>query len=317
MLNVKHTILTTAIILLLVSPLCATERVVVEVNGVPITEAEVERQIERELPNVMYHRNVTPERRQRYRDKAIEDLIIMELFYQAAKERGIEANGSKVDEVYEFYKKRYGGEEKLKKALERVSLGIEDFKREIEKALVVGRFKKIYIEDKAKVSDKELKEYYEENKENFREPDKVKLREIFIAVPYDADYETIQKKKARALEVLKKVEAGEDFANLAWNYSEDPYAVKGGDIGYVHRGRLDPAIEEVAFRLKKGQTSGLIEVKAGYFIIKVEDIVKSKLLEFDEIKDKLRRDLEARRRREIKEELIKTLKEKAIIKKFE
>jgi len=303
------------IILSLTPTIHASDEVVATVNGVAITEAEVQRQIVKLLPRVRYHRNVTPERRKRYRKRAIEDLIVRELFYQEAKNRGMEVERSKVKEVLDSYIKRYKDKEKLQEALKVVGLDLDGLKDEIEKDLIVAEFEDTFIKKKAEVSEEELKRYYEKNRESFREPDKVKLREIFIAVPYDADYETIQKKKARALEVLKKVEAGEDFAGLAWNYSEDPYAVKGGDIGFVHRGRLEPAIEEVAFRLKKGQTSGLIEVKAGYFIIKVEDFIPSRLLGFDEIKDKLRKKLEAKRRREIREELIKELKKKAVIKR--
>jgi peptidyl-prolyl cis-trans isomerase C len=306
-----------ALLTLSVSPPHASDKIVATVNGAPITEAEVERQIERILPQSLYHGNITEEKRLKYREKAIEELILRELLYQEAKEKGVKVNRSKVKEVLEFYKKQYGSEDKLVEAIKRIHLDIEGLKKEIEKDLVVAEFKRVYIEGKSKVSEAELIEYYEKNRENFREPDKVKLREIFIAVPYDADYETIEKKKVKAEAVLKKAKAGEDFAELAWKYSEDPYAVKGGDIGYIHSGRLAPELEKTAFKLKPGEVSGLIEVKAGYFIIKVEEIIPSKLLDFDEIKDKLRKDLENRRKKEIRQELIKRLKEKAVIKKVQ
>lgn len=313
MLNVTCQILIA--ILFLYSSAIASERIVATVNGVPITEAEVERQIELELPKVLYHDNITEEKRLKYREKAIEELIIRELFYQEAKEKGIKVQGSKVKEVFNSYKAQYGGEEGLKKALNVKELDTEGIKKEIEKTLIVDEFERSYIENNSRITDAELKEYYEKNKDSFREPDKIRLREIFVSVPYDADYKTIEEKKKKADDILKRIKAGEDFADLAWKYSEDPYAVKGGDIGYMHRGRLSPELEDVAFKLKPGEVSGLIEVKAGYFIIKVEDFISSRLIGFNEIKDKLRKDLQDKRKKEVREELIKRLKAKAIIKR--
>ncbi len=315
MLNVKFkkTIYLFILVSLVFSNGYASEKIVAMVNGVPISEADVERQIETELPKVLYHDRITEEKRLKYREKAIEDLILKELFYQEAKEKGIKVQRSKVNEVFESYKKQYGSEEDLKNALARMNLDIDGLLKKIEKDLVVDEFKRIYIEEKSRISESELKEYYEKNKDRFQEPEKVKLREIFISVPYDADYKTIEQKRAKAEEVLKRIKAGEDFSDLAWKYSEDPYAVKGGDIGYIHRGRLAPELEDVAFRLKPDEVSGLIDVKAGYFIIKVEDIISSRLIGFDEIKDKLRKTLEDKKMQELREELIKGLKVKAKI----
>jgi peptidyl-prolyl cis-trans isomerase C len=289
------------------------DRVVALVNGVAITEDAVQREIEVELPKTLYHGNITEERKKAYREKAIENLIVRELFYQEAKATGIKVKRSKVNEVFESYKKQYGSKEKLKKALEGINLDIEGFKKEIEKNLIVNEFIRLNVEEKAVVSEKELKEYYERNIESFREPQKVRLREIFIGVPYDADYEAIRKKKDKAEEALKKVKAGSDFSIIAREYSEDPYAVKGGDIGYIHYGRLDPELEKVAFSLKPGDVSDIIEAKAGYFIIKVEESVPSRLLGFDEVKGRLKKTLEGKKRQELREELIKTLKSKATI----
>lgn len=293
------------------------DNVVALVNGIAITEDAVQREVEIRLPRTLYHGNITEERKKVYRDKAIENLIVRELFYQEAKSTGIKVQRSKVNEVFDSYKKRYVSKEKLKEALENINLDIESFKKEIEKNLLINEFIRLNIEEKARVSEKELKEYYEKNIESFREPEKIRLREIFIGVPYNADYETIKKKKDKADEVLKKAKSNSEFAKLAQDYSEDPYAVKGGDIGYIHYGRLDHEIEKVAFNLKPGEVSDIIETKAGYFIIKVEEFIPSRVLSFDEIKDNLEMTLKAKKKEELSEELIKGLKAKAIIKKFQ
>jgi parvulin-like peptidyl-prolyl isomerase len=95
--------------------------------------------------------------------------------------------------------------------------------------------------------------------------------------------------------------------------SEDDYRVKSGEIGYVHKGRMLPEIEDVAFKLKVGQISGLIKAGDYWYIIKVEDKQPQRQLSFDEIKDKLGKELEDQRLREKKDKWITELRAKAKI----
>ena len=96
---------------------------------------------------------------------------------------------------------------------------------------------------KAKVSDEEAKKYYEKNATRFKQPEGVKLRLI----------STKDEKKAR--DVLEMLKSGDDFSEIAYNMSEDSYREKSGDIGYMHKGRMVPEIEDAAFKLKIGETS--------------------------------------------------------------
>lgn len=111
------------------------------------------------------------------------------------------------------------------------------------------------------------------------------LRASHILVRFSAPDTTESYNKA--LEVLQKAKNGEDFANLAQEYSEDEGSkVKGGDLGFFERRRMVPAFDEAAFNLKEGEISGLVKTNFGYHIIKV--IEKKKLPTFEDEKDQLR-----------------------------
>ncbi|NIR16479.1 MAG: peptidylprolyl isomerase, partial [Desulfobacterales bacterium] len=92
----------------------------------------------------------------------------------------------------------------------------------------------------------------------FKMPESRRLREILIKVDPSAPEETWQKKKEYTEGILKRARSGEDFRTLAWNYSTDKYRVKEGDLGVVHEGRLQPELQEIAWKMKAGEISDVI-----------------------------------------------------------
>jgi peptidyl-prolyl cis-trans isomerase C len=143
--------------------------------------------------------------------------------------------------------------------------------------------------NKVTVSDKEAKAYYDKNIELFKTPEQVKARHILIQVPKDASEEDKKKLKEKAEELLKKVQAGEDFAKLAEANSDDPGTkAKGGELGFFAKGAMVPAFEQAAFALKPGQVSGVVESDFGYHIIKVDEKKEAVVEPYDTVKDKVR-----------------------------
>jgi parvulin-like peptidyl-prolyl isomerase len=124
---------------------------------------------------------------------------------------------------------------------------------------------------------------------------------------------TKEEARARAGEILAKLKDGGDFASIAYESSDDPYRVKGGDLGYVHRGRILPELEDAAFKTKVGEVMGPVETEAGFYIIKVEDYKQEKQLSFDEVKEKIKKELEKKRIEEKNKEWLSALRAKAKI----
>ncbi len=138
-------------------------------------------------------------------------------------------------------------------------------------------------------TDEELKRYYRRNLDQFEILEQVKAAHILLSVPKDADSVTVQKRRDLADKVLKQLQDGADFAQLAKTYSDDKSnAANGGELGSFGRGVMVKEFEDAAFALRPGQLSGIVQTPFGFHIIKVEEYtepgVKSLVDVIDEVK---------------------------------
>ena len=124
------------------------------------------------------------------------------------------------------------------------------------------------------VTAAEVDKYYEEHAKEFDIPHQARASHILIRVPEGGSSEATDKAKASAADALRRARAGEDFAKLARELSQDPAsAANGGDLGYVSRGEMVPQFEDALFKLKKGELSPEpVQTQFGFHAIKVTDI---------------------------------------------
>ncbi len=148
-------------------------------------------------------------------------------------------------------------------------------------------FRPMDYEPKIQVSSDEIKKYYEQRKESFTIPKQVWAREILIRVDPQATPEKIEEKRKKAEEILQKARKTKDFASLAKQYSESETAQKGGDLGWLQRGNIDPTFEKSIFSLKAGELSELIKGPNGFYLFKAEEVREEKQRTFDELKDQI------------------------------
>ncbi len=290
-----------------------TSRIAAKVNDANITESELENATDKFIPRRSFHGKGAMQKRDKYRKQAIEQLIENELIYQEAKRRGMTVNKDELDAMIRKRQEGFKDQKEFSSALKGAGITIEEYRQRLEKEELVRRLTKEEFEDKSIYSDKELEDYYDENKSKFIRPEGFKLKYIFLKAASGAASEQKMEKKRIAEQVLDRINAGEEFTGLAYKYSEDDYRVKGGDLGWVHKGRLDPEIEIVMLDLDVGEVSHLIETPSGYHIIRVEEKRFAEQAAFRDVKDKLKTELESKRYKEIKEAFINKLKEKAKI----
>ena len=279
----------------------AEDVIVAKVNGTTFTQKDLETEVDRLIPQMTFHRNVPPEKRKNYYGKAIDELINRELQYQDAKAKDIKIEKEKIDAQLEKFKKRFKSEKEYQAALKQEKSTEEQVRARIEKELLAQAAYTRNVTEPAKMSEPALKEYYEKNAAKFKQPESAKLRII----------STSDEKKAQ--DILAKIKQGDDFGELAYGLSEDAYRVKSGDIGYIHKGRMLPEIDAVAFKLKVGEVSDIIKAENNWFIIKVEDKKPEHQMTFEETKAKLQKELETERANELKKKWIDSLRAKAKI----
>jgi len=139
------------------------------------------------------------------------------------------------------------------------------------------------LDDEITITESEREAYYEAHKEEFKVPERARARHILFTVGPNATAEEKKEAETRAREVLEKAKAGEDFAQLALEYSQGPTGQAGGDLGYFKRGDMVEAFDKTVFeKLKIGEISGLVETQYGFHIIKLEDRQESHYPSWDE-----------------------------------
>jgi peptidyl-prolyl cis-trans isomerase D len=141
---------------------------------------------------------------------------------------------------------------------------------------------------KIEVSEKDIEEYYNLHRDKkFHQSHAVRLRHIFFRIPPGKDPKEKETIRAKAEQVLGQAQAGKDFAELAKNNSDDFSASSGGDTGFLSRGQIQPAMEEAAFALKKGEISSLLESPSGLHIIKAVEFREEKTKTLQETENEI------------------------------
>jgi peptidyl-prolyl cis-trans isomerase D len=142
-----------------------------------------------------------------------------------------------------------------------------------------------------KLSDSEVREYYDENMDSFKIPKKVVARHILIKVSPDADPETVKKTKEKALKILKLAREGKNFAELAKKYSQGPSRNNGGYLGEFTKESMVKPFADKAFSMKAGEISDPVRTRFGWHIIKVEKVIDAHTTPFKDAEKDIQRKL--------------------------
>ena len=237
--------------------------VVARVGTTNITQEDASREL-KALPDQIQRMFQGPEGTERF----VDELVKKEVLYQEAKKKGLENNP-------EYQKK------------------VEYFK----KLTLISTLLEKEIEEKAKVTDKDVKDYYEAHKKDFMANNQVRASHILV------------KTEEEAGKILNQIKKGADFAKLAQASSIDIGSAKnGGDLGFFSRGQMVPEFERVAFGLKKGEVSNPVKTQYGYHIIKVTGVKEGSVIEFDKIKQVLIQRLTAGKQKDLFDSYVNDLK---------
>ncbi|MGH3057634.1 MAG: peptidyl-prolyl cis-trans isomerase [Gaiellaceae bacterium] len=211
----------------------------------------------------------------------VRSLVEQATWEQKAEEMNIEVTGEEVDERLAELKQQYfqGDEEQYAEEIEKQGLTDERVRQELETRLLS---EKIYeaVTKQVKVTDAEIQAYYEENEEQFAQPESREVRHILVG------------KKARADRVHRELHTGTDFARLAKRESDDEgTAADGGKLTAV-KGRTAAPFDEFVFAAETGQLSKPIKTEFGWHVIEVLSAVKpDSVTPLAEVEDQVRETL--------------------------
>ena len=151
----------------------------------------------------------------------------------------------------------------------------------------------------ADISEDEIQEYYDDHLSEFLNPKTVEARHILIEVEQDAETEKVAAAKKRIEDILLKAREGQDFAELAKQYSEGPSKDKGGYLGTFKREAMVKPFADKAFSMKSGEISDPVRTRFGWHLIKVEKVNEAATTPLTEAKEDIRKKLADERAKQL------------------
>lgn len=262
------------------------DRVVATVNDEVITWSELMSVISIEGKQFLENASES-EKKERIKELErpfLKNMIDMKLQLQEARKMGINVGNSEIDGAIGEIRKKYNlTDEALMKSLETEGITMKDYRSRLTEQILMTKVVNSAIKSNIVITDREIEEYYENNKERYSGEEKVKIRQIlFLVTGDDSQRAAIE---GRARDIIEKINKGEEFSRLAVEFSEGPSREFGGDLGYVGRGSALKEIEDVAFTLKKGEVSEPFWSPAGLHIIKIEDRIEKGI---ENVRDKIK-----------------------------
>lgn len=288
--------------------------VVATVNGAVITQNDFDREMQRAKSQLARTgKTMNESQLADVKKQVLQTLINRELLYQESQKKGIKVDNKEVDKQFDALRKRFPNEKAFNAVLKREKLTEADLKSQLRKGLAIQQFVETNFVQKVKIPQQEVKDFYKNNPNMFKNPEQVKASHILIKVDAKADPSKKDQAYKKIKEIQKKLKDGQDFATLAKEYSEGPSNVKGGDLGYFRRGQMVKPFESVAFSLKPGEVSDIVETRFGYHLIKLVDKKPESTVSYAEAEKNITQYLKQEKATKELKTYIEKIKQKAVI----
>jgi len=290
----------------------ATASIVAEINGIKIHRDTLERELRRHLQGRMSMFETGEQHN--LRKKMLGMIVTRTLLLQEAKKKKVLPKDEEVKKFFTSLKTSFPSVEDFQKQITEFDLTEAEFKEGLAEDLAIQYYLEQIVLSEIEVTDAEIEDEYKKFPEKYRRPEEVKVRHILIRFDEDADEKTQQDALHRASEVRERATAEDaDFASLARNFSEALNKGKGGAVEFFTREQMDSDFSAAAFSLKVGEISKLVRTSYGYHVIKLEQKRGGEIPAFEEIKEKIGKDLLKVAQQKTLAEHVLALKEKSKI----
>lgn len=224
------------------------------------------------------------------------------LLLNAARAANINITQAQIDSVLSIQYDGAGGQENFEKFIQQRGFTMEEVNTDIEEGLTIQKFVRKSVEENLEITEEDIQSAYEEDK-------KATVRHILMNTQGKSDSEKAEIKD-KMEDIRERAQSGEDFAELAREYSEDPGSKNNGGLYQnIERGQMVEEFDERAFSMPIGEISDVFETQFGYHILTV--LERSKETEpFDKVHDRLKNQLEQRKYNDAYQAFMDELKER-------
>ena len=289
------------------------EEIVAIVNDDVITLSEYKREHDRmsQLLRAQVSGEEFDRQYERMKKELLNTMITNMLLLQEAEKKGFDVKEQVRLQIENIKKENsINSDEELRRALQQQGLVYEEWIKAMEERSL--RDNVIFAEVRGNIvlDDSEIVNYYKLHPEEFTEPMEYKLRAIYIS-PEGKSEEEVEAKKR---EIDEKMQAGEELADLAGQYSEGPGKESQGDLGSFKQGQLEKTLEQAVEKLKVGEMTSWLNVRNGLFLLQLDEKKESRLKSFEEARKEIEEKLFNQESQMGLEKYLKELKEKSFIK---
>ena len=230
--------------------------------------------------------------------QTLNSLITEELIQQEVDKNAIKVTDEQINENVEALKAMFGSEDEFQNALASSGMTLDDLKQQAKTEVELTQL----LGDKVAVTDEEVKEMYETYKDSFATPEQVRASHILVETEEEAK------------EIIKQINEGANFADIAAEKNQDATAQTGGDLGFFSAGQMDEAFEKAAFSMEVGELSQEpVKSSFGYHVIQVTDHKDATNPTYEDKKEDLRKQLVSSKVSEQYSTYVQELKDKAKI----
>jgi len=258
----------------------------------------------------------SPEFQRKFNDvltNSLEVLIERQLILRDFDTRGYRMPPSYLDElVDQNTRERFGDRMTLMKTLQAQGMTSEQFRKTIQEQTIETFMRSKNVAQEIVISPFQVEEYYKTHQPDYKVEDQVRLRMIVLNKSASDDTNTV----AQAREVLDQVKGGASFAEMAKKYSQGSQAAVGGEMDFLERSALRKELSDVAFALKPGDVSDVIETPESCYLLQVEEVKPAHVRPLGEIREDIEKTLRAQKHQQLEREWIETLKKKNFIRIF-
>lgn len=286
-----------ALLLLSVSAHARTvEKIVAIVGDDIVLQSELDERVDMIMPTILAikdpgERNA---RQSAIRREMLDILIDERLLTQQAAEIKLTVTSDQVDRAIEQIKRDYSlTDEQLKNELTKQGISMATYRQNTRREILKYQVLNAAVGSRVNVGDSEVQNYYERHMKTASV--EVRASHIFISIPENADNTTVVEKEKFARSLRERASQGEDFAQLAREFSEDANTRKdGGDLGFFGRDILPKPIEEIVFAMKAGEIRGPVRADRGFHILKMMDRRTKAAKPLSEVQEEIRARLRQR-----------------------
>lgn len=259
-------------------PQGAVDYIVAIVNSEPITNNEVNQEMQRALQQLAQQGRPRPDTFVLAR-QILEGLINQKVQLQLARDTGIRIDDAAVDQAEQMIARQNQIDvAELHRRLASDGVPVSQLRNQLRDQLLLTRLRERDVESRLRVSDLEVEQYLREQQSNLDPASQeINLAQILVAVPDSANAEQLATLQAKAQRALARAQAGDDFAALATEFSDGSERANGGVLGLRTASRYPPLFLQATHDLEVGDISALVRSGAGFHILKVLDKKRSGL----------------------------------------